>query len=153
MLDLKQLYPLIIFLKEKELQGKKEGHILEKLIIYSFRIRTKRINFQQSEVLKLTRLAQNDQLDSILSDSNIIKEIEKKEIGQSSTGTKEIQKLFPDIKPFATPKPEKLLQRIIQIATNEGDIVLDYFAGSGTTAAVAQKLKRNGEDKGGISEE
>jgi len=63
-------------------------------------------------------------------------------VGQSSTGTKEIQKLFPDIKPFATPKPERLLQRIIQIATNEGDIVLDYFAGSGTTAAVAQKLKR-----------
>jgi len=50
--------------------------------------------------------------------------------------------LFPEIEPFQTPKPERLLKKIIQIATNEGDIVLDYFAGSGTTAAVAQKLKR-----------
>jgi adenine-specific DNA-methyltransferase len=50
--------------------------------------------------------------------------------------------MFPEIEPFATPKPERLLKRIIEIATNEGDIVLDYFAGSGTTAAVAQKLGR-----------
>ncbi|CAJ0836363.1 2076_t:CDS:2 [Entrophospora sp. SA101] len=57
---------------------------------------------------------------------------------------KEILKLFPNNEPFQTPKPERLLKRIIQIATNEDDIVLDYFAGSGTTAAVAQKLKRNG---------
>ncbi|CAI2196282.1 19551_t:CDS:2, partial [Funneliformis geosporum] len=71
----------------------------------------------------------------------------------------EIKKLFPEIEPFSTPKPERLLKRIIQIATNEGDIVLDYFAGSGTTAAVAQKLKlprlkkvASGEDKGGIME-
>nr|CAG8493130.1 5792_t:CDS:10 [Entrophospora candida] len=73
------------------------------------------------------------------------------DVGQSSTGTKEIQKLFPDIKPFATPKPERLLQRIIQIATNEGDIVLDYFAGSVNTFAVP-RLKKVvlGEDKGGI---
>ena len=39
-------------------------------------------------------------------------------------------------------KPEKLLKRIIEMATNEGDIVLDYYLGSGTTAAVAHKLKR-----------
>ncbi len=39
-------------------------------------------------------------------------------------------------------KPEKLLQRIIEISTNEGDLVLDFFAGSGTTAAVAHKMKR-----------
>jgi len=39
-------------------------------------------------------------------------------------------------------KPEKLLQRIIEMATNEGDIVLDYHLGSGTTAAVAHKMKR-----------
>ena len=43
---------------------------------------------------------------------------------------------------FAGQKPEKLLQRIIETATSEGDIVLDYHLGSGTTAATAHKLKR-----------
>ena len=100
-------------------------------------------------------------------------------MGHNDEAKKEIKKLlFLETEtPFQTPKPERLLQRIIQIATNEGDIVLDYFAGSGTIAAVAQKLKRkwviveknedivnnfttprlkkviSGEDKGGISEE
>lgn len=44
---------------------------------------------------------------------------------------------------FATPKPEKLIQEILQIATAEGDIVLDSYLGSGTTAAVAQKMGRH----------
>lgn len=44
--------------------------------------------------------------------------------------------------PFSTPKPELLLQRIIHIATNPGELVLDSFAGSGTTGAVAQKMGR-----------
>ena len=39
-------------------------------------------------------------------------------------------------------KPELILQRIIELSTNEDDIVLDYFAGSGTTAAVAHKMDR-----------
>jgi len=43
---------------------------------------------------------------------------------------------------FSTQKPEALLQRIIQASTDEGDIVLDFFAGSGTTGAVAHKLNR-----------
>ncbi len=43
---------------------------------------------------------------------------------------------------FATPKPERLLQRILQIGTNPGDLVLDSFAGSGTTGAVAHKMGR-----------
>lgn len=43
---------------------------------------------------------------------------------------------------FSTPKPEKLLERIIHMATNPGDVVFDCFAGSGTTAAVAQKMGR-----------
>lgn len=43
---------------------------------------------------------------------------------------------------FATPKPEALLKRIIEISTNEGDLVLDFFAGSGTTLAVAHKMNR-----------
>jgi len=49
---------------------------------------------------------------------------------------------FENESTFATPKPERLLQRIINIGSNEGDIVLDFFAGSGTTAAVALKMKR-----------
>ena len=43
---------------------------------------------------------------------------------------------------FSTPKPERLIQRVIHVATKEGDLVLDSFLGSGTTAAVAHKMKR-----------
>lgn len=64
------------------------------------------------------------------------------EVGANIEGKAEIQNMFPGITPFATPKPERLLQRIIQIASNPGDLVLDCFAGSGTTAAVAQKMGR-----------
>ena len=56
-------------------------------------------------------------------------------------GTEELQQLFND-KVFSFPKPEGLIRRIIEIATNEGDIVLDYHLGSGTTAAVAHKMNR-----------
>lgn len=65
-----------------------------------------------------------------------------KEVGHNQEAKKETNKLFDD-NSFATPKPERLLQRIIHIASNEGDIVLDSFLGSGTTAAVAHKMKRN----------
>lgn len=54
-----------------------------------------------------------------------------------------LRKLLTDVEPFSTPKPEQLLQRIIHIATNPGDIILDSFAGSGTTGAVAQKMDRH----------
>ncbi len=64
------------------------------------------------------------------------------EVGHSQEGKEEIKALFPGINPFATPKPERLLERIIHIGTNPGDIVLDCFAGSATTAAVAQKMGR-----------
>jgi adenine-specific DNA-methyltransferase len=43
---------------------------------------------------------------------------------------------------YPTQKPEKLIQRIVQMCTNEGDLVLDAFAGSGTTLCAAEKLKR-----------
>lgn len=56
-------------------------------------------------------------------------------------GTEELQLLFGE-KVFSFPKPENLIKRIIEIATNEGDIVLDYHLGSGTTAAVAHKMNR-----------
>lgn len=62
--------------------------------------------------------------------------------GDNEEAKKEILNLFPDQEPFGTPKPERLLQHIIQIATNPGDLVLDSFAGSGTTGAVAQKMGR-----------
>lgn len=96
------------------------------------------------------------------------------EVGHSQEAKREIQKLFPGDLPFDTPKPERLIERIIRISTNIGDLVLDSFAGSGTTGAVAHKLKRkwlmvelgshcnnvilprlekviNGEDEGGIT--
>jgi len=53
-----------------------------------------------------------------------------------------LRKLLPDIEPFSTPKPEGLLHRIVHIASNPGDLVLDSFAGSGTTGAVAHKMGR-----------
>jgi adenine-specific DNA-methyltransferase len=94
--------------------------------------------------------------------------------GDNETSKKEILALFPDSEPFGTPKPEELLRGVIHIATNPGDLVLDSFAGSGTTGAVAHKMGRrwimielgehchthiiprlkkviDGEDQGGIS--
>lgn len=53
-----------------------------------------------------------------------------------------LRKLLPDIEPFSTPKPEQLLRLIIHISTNPGDLVLDSFLGSGTTAASAHKMGR-----------
>ncbi|MDD2703732.1 MAG: site-specific DNA-methyltransferase [Acidocella sp.] len=64
------------------------------------------------------------------------------DVGSNRTSKAEIKGLFPDLIPFGTPKPERLLQRVIQIATNPCDIVLDSFAGSGTTGAVAHKMGR-----------
>lgn len=54
----------------------------------------------------------------------------------------EIKKLFPGQVPFATPKPERLMHKVISVGSQPGDIVLDCFAGSGTTAAVAHKTGR-----------
>jgi DNA modification methylase len=64
------------------------------------------------------------------------------EVGHNRTAKAEMNGLFPGTNVFATPKPERLLQRILQIGTNPGDIVLDCFLGSGTTAAVAHKMGR-----------
>ncbi|MGJ4093787.1 site-specific DNA-methyltransferase [Corynebacterium macclintockiae] len=64
------------------------------------------------------------------------------EVGSNRSAKREVSVLFPEESKFATPKPERLLERVIHIATNPGDIVLDVFAGSGTTAAVAQKMGR-----------
>jgi adenine-specific DNA-methyltransferase len=64
------------------------------------------------------------------------------EVGNNDDAKKEIIKLFGDKNVFDTPKPERLIERIIHIGSNPGDLVLDCFAGSGTTAAVAHKLGR-----------
>jgi hypothetical protein len=64
------------------------------------------------------------------------------ECGSNASGKAEVKALFPGETPFSTPKPERLLERIIHIATNPGDLVVDAFAGSGTTAAVAHKMGR-----------
>tara|TARA_B100000700_G_scaffold74123_1_gene82755 strand:+ start:420 stop:1955 length:1536 start_codon:yes stop_codon:yes gene_type:complete len=63
------------------------------------------------------------------------------DVGHNQDAKREVLKLNPDT-PFSTPKPEKLLERIIHIATHKGDLVLDSFAGSGTTGATAQKMGR-----------
>ena len=96
------------------------------------------------------------------------------EVGHTDEAKKEMHGLFGKSDPFLTPKPERLLHRILHIATKPGDLVLDSFAGSGTTGAVAHKMGRrwimvelgehchthiiprlkkviDGEDQGGIS--
>jgi adenine-specific DNA-methyltransferase len=63
------------------------------------------------------------------------------EVGHTQESKKEAVALFnTDV--FGTPKPERLLQRILHIASNENDLILDSFLGSGTTAAVAHKMRR-----------
>jgi adenine-specific DNA-methyltransferase len=98
------------------------------------------------------------------------------EVGHNQEAKRDhLNKLLNNVEPFPTPKPERLLQQILHIATNPGDLVLDSFAGSGTTGAVAHKMGRrwimielgdhchthiiprlqkviNGEDNGGITQ-
>ncbi|PCK30585.1 site-specific DNA-methyltransferase [Pseudoalteromonas piscicida] len=64
------------------------------------------------------------------------------DVGTADTAKKHLKSLFPDLTPFETPKPEELASRIIHIATNEGDLVVDIYGGSGTTAAVSHKMGR-----------
>jgi adenine-specific DNA-methyltransferase len=66
-----------------------------------------------------------------------------KDVGHNDEAKKEQVALSgTDVELFSTPKPERLLERIIHIATNPGDLVLDSFSGSGTTGAVAHKMGR-----------
>lgn len=99
------------------------------------------------------------------------------DVGHTDSAKKEVKALFPESASlFSTPKPERFIERVIHIGSNHGDIVLDVFAGSGSTAAVAQKMGRrwvtaelsestvniftrprlkkviSGEDQGGVSE-
>ena len=67
---------------------------------------------------------------------------EYKDVGHTDEAKKEVLKVFDGQSPFATPKPERLIKRVLEIATDEGDLVMDSFLGSGTTAAVAHKMGR-----------
>jgi len=62
--------------------------------------------------------------------------------GDNEEAKKEILNLFPTIEPFETPKPERLIREIVQIGSSPEDWILDSFAGSGTTGAVAHKMRR-----------
>lgn len=64
------------------------------------------------------------------------------EVGHTDEAKKEIYALFGKNNAFDTPKPERLIERVLHIATNPGDLVLDAFIGTGTTCAVAHKMKR-----------
>lgn len=63
------------------------------------------------------------------------------DVGSTQDAKKEVKQINPE-DPFATPKPEKLVERILEIATQKGDYVLDSFLESGTTIAVAHKMQR-----------
>jgi adenine-specific DNA-methyltransferase len=65
-----------------------------------------------------------------------------REAGHNAEANAELRRLFPGARPFSTPKPERLMARIIEIASDPGDLVVDPFLGSGTTAAVAHKAER-----------
>lgn len=98
----------------------------------------------------------------------------REEVGDNQDAKREVSK-FNNKDIFSTPKPERLIHRILHLSTEPGDIVLDSFAGSGTTGAVAHKMGRrwimielgehchthaiprlqkviDGEDQGGITE-
>ena len=68
------------------------------------------------------------------------------DVGHTDEAKKEITKIFGGEKPFDTPKPTRLIQRIIQISASTSSTVLDFFAGSGTTLHAVMQL--NKEDGG-----
>lgn len=67
------------------------------------------------------------------------------EVGSNDEARSELKKIFSD-NPFATPKPTRLLKTIFKLGTNEGDIILDSFAGSGTTAEAVMQLNKSEEN-------
>jgi adenine-specific DNA-methyltransferase len=65
------------------------------------------------------------------------------QVGSTHEAKREIINLFPGSYPFDTPKPERLISTILEIATDPGDLVVDAYLGSGTTTAVAHKMRRS----------
>ncbi|MFA7685519.1 MAG: site-specific DNA-methyltransferase [Candidatus Gracilibacteria bacterium] len=68
------------------------------------------------------------------------------EVGSNDDAKRDIKKLF-DNNPFESPKPVSLIKRIIQLASNPGDLILDSFAGSGTTGHATMDLNQDGGDR------
>lgn len=68
------------------------------------------------------------------------------DLGTATDGTKELEAIF-GLKPFETVKPTALIKRIVQLSTKADEIVLDYFAGSGTTAHATIELNREDDGK------
>lgn len=68
----------------------------------------------------------------------------KEDVGSNRTSKNEVRNLFPDVESFDTPKPTKLIDRMLRLATNEddSDLVVDFFAGSGTTAHAVMELNK-----------
>lgn len=64
------------------------------------------------------------------------------EVGTNDQAKKHLLELFPNEAVFDTPKPEALIRRVLSIASEPGDLVIDAYLGSGTTAAVAHKMGR-----------
>jgi len=64
------------------------------------------------------------------------------DVGTNDIAKKQLLKLLPNEEVFDTPKPESLIHRVLEIATSPGDLILDAYLGSGTTAAVAHKCGR-----------
>ena len=68
------------------------------------------------------------------------------DVGHSQDAKKEVKDLFPECAVFDTPKPTRLIKRILQVATDKNDIALDFFSGSATTADAVMQM--NAEDGG-----
>ena len=64
------------------------------------------------------------------------------EVGTTSDAKKQLLQIFKEVSLFDTPKPEHLISKLIHISTDPGDLVIDPYLGSGTTAAVAHKMGR-----------
>ncbi|WP_313401311.1 site-specific DNA-methyltransferase [Stenotrophomonas sp.] len=139
------------------------------------KMKTGEIRFSEDGKRIIRRTYLHD-MDKGLPPSNLWASLD--DTGHNRQAKYELKNLFPEVPTvelFGTPKPERLLRKVLELATSDGDLVLDSFAGSGTTGAVAQKMGRrwimvelgehihthiiprlkkviDGEDKGGVTE-
>ena len=109
------------------------------------------IEEKYNELIKDNRIYFGKDGNAVLSRIQILKDIDgiapwtwwnHEEVGHTDEAKKEQQLLMGAESAFPTPKPESLIRRILHITTNPGDLVLDSFLGSGTTAAVVHKMGR-----------
>jgi adenine-specific DNA-methyltransferase len=105
--------------------------------LFSQKVKTGEITFVNNETRVLRKIYLSEQ-EGRVPESIWFGE----EVGTTREATAELSELLPGVTIFATPKPERLIQRVIQIASNPNDWILDSFAGSGTTGAVAHKMGR-----------